>query len=235
MGKSTENEGAQGAEDQSQSSEGTSQGEQQQTSSQDNQLVASLLESDVASGIISKLVEKGVASEFQKNKDKRLQQVDDNKSEITRLREKVEGKGMTFEDAEAQIQQENTQAEIQDQLAQVLQGKASDGDDTPKTWTEREAAILNSSAIDPRDPELKRFRDKFDDPDEYLKELPNKVWQMAKRPAGDEGSASGGQGTKVDEDLQAEYDKEMALIRRGDVKAITDLKKAYRKKGLEVW
>lgn len=235
MGKGTEFEGTQEAEGQGQSSQGTSQGEHLETSAQEKQLVASLLQSETASKLISDMVEQGVAKAFQSNKDKRLQQVDENKSEIQRIRELVEGKGLSFDDAEAQIRQENTQAEIQDKLATLLAGEADNAPDKGKLWTEREAAILASSGIDPKDPELKRFFEKFDSPEEYLKALPDKVFEMRKRPGGTEGSASGGQGTFVDEDLESEYKKEFAQIKPGNWRAIATLNKKYRAKGLEVW
>ena len=232
MEKGTVGQGTQGVEGQGVTNPETSQGEHLETSSQEKQLVAELLKSDAASEILDKMVEERASKYMQSNKDKRFQSQDDR---LERLESLVSGKGMSFEDAKAQIHREDEQAEIKEQLNQILSGQAGTGAVTPDNWTEREAAILASQGINANDPELRRFKAKFDDPTQYLKELPNKAWQMATRPEGSEGSASGGQGTSVDENLEAEYLKELAQIRRGDVRAIDALKRKYRGKGLPVY
>lgn len=234
MGKSTELEETH-AEGQNQSNSETSPGEHRQSSSQEAQLVASLLESKTASAILDKMVDERAAKYLQSNKDKRFQTVDDNTDRLDRLEALVDGKGMSFEDAKAQIQAEDRQSEIETTLNAILEGQAVGGSDIATDWTERETAILASQGINANDPELKRFKAKFDDPSEYIKQLPNKAWQMSTRPEAGEGSASGGQGTSVDEDLEAEYLKELATIRRGDIRAIDALKRKYRGLGLPVY
>jgi len=235
MEKSTVGKGTQDVEGQGLSGSGTSQGEHLDTSAQEKQLVASLLESETASKLLDKMVEERAQKYMQSNKDKRLAQVEENKSRLDRLEELVEGKGMSFEDAKAQIQREDEQAEIKEQLARLLDGKAGKAGDDSGLWTERESAILASQGLDPKDPELIRFKAKFNDPEEYIRELPKKAFEMATRPGGSEGSASGGQGNVVKEDLESEYEKELAQIRRGDYRSIDRLKRKYRKLGYEVW
>jgi len=226
----TELDEVQDVEGTGQSSQNTSQGEHQQSSSQDNQSVVELLKSEAASEAIAELV----AKEFQRNKDKRLRQVEDNVTEIQRLRELVEGKGMSFEDAEAQIQREDRDAKIETLAEQLLKGQAGQVADTNKPWTEREATILGGR-VQPSDPELKRFRNQFNSVDEYLAALPDKVWQMEKRPGASGASAAGGTGVVVHEDLEAKYLEELGQIRRGDVRSIDQLKRKYRKLGLAVY
>jgi len=213
-----------------QSIQETSGQQAERTSSQEAQSVAELLQSEEASGIVAGLV----AKEFQKNKDKRLADVPEIKSEVARLRELVEGKGMSFDEAEAQVGQEKRQAVIEGQLTEILANKATLPSDEGKSWIEREAAILGAKNVDQSDPEFIRFKREFDDPEKYLEALPDKVWQLQSRPTGTEGSASGGQGTQVNEDLEAEYNSRLALL-RGNVQGILALKKEMRGKGLDKW
>jgi hypothetical protein len=48
-------------------------------------------------------------------------------------------------------------------------------------------------------------------------------------------SALEGELQEYDEDLLAQYNKQLKDIRQGDVRAIDALKKAYRRKGLSIW
>lgn len=200
-------------------------------SSQANQLAASVFEK--LQPLIDESVSDGVAKEFQSNKDKRFQK---NEDELSRLRQLVEGKGMSFDDAEEVINQEVAMADLQTKLKQVLDGASTeDKGDTETSWADRQATILGQANIDPNDPELLRFRREFKEPAEYIAALPDKVWQMEGRPGGTEAGASGGEGQQVNVDLMAEYQAELAKIPRGQVSKISDLKAAYRKKNLEVW
>jgi len=237
MGNEQEREGFQGSEGTDQSSQDTSGNESQQTSGQGQLSVEELLQSEAASKYIAEQVEKGVASEFQKNKDKRLQQVDDNKTEIQRIRELVEGKGLSFDEADAQIQSENRQIEIETKLNALIGDEAGGAGDTNKTWTERETAMLSGRGISPDNPELVRFRRSFDTPEEYVKALPDRLWQLQSGAKGDESGASGGQGSGVaSEDLQAEYDARIAgLSKPIPPHVLADTKAEFRKKGLPIY
>ena len=220
-----------GLENQDTSSQETSNQQGDVLSSQANQLAASVFEQ--IQPLIDQSVQDGVAKEFQSNKDKRFQK---NEDELSRLRQLVEGKGMSFDDAEQVINQEDAMTDLQTKLAQVLDGTSTeDTGDTETSWADRQATILGQANIDPKDPELIRFKNEFKDPADYIAALPDKVWQMGIRPTGTEAGASGGEGKKVNVDLMAEYQAELAKIPRGQVGKINDLKKAFRAKNLEVW
>ena len=206
-----------------------------QTSGQEKPSVAELLKDPEASEIISKLVEEGVKREFQSNKDKRLDQVDKNATRLDKIEELMVGKGMDFSQAKATVLKEEKDLEIETKLNQLLENKPMETADTSDNWADRETAILGARNISPQDPEIVRFRRQFKTPEEYVEALPNRLWQLQTGITGGEGDASGGQGTPVVEDLEAEYQERLSKIPRGAVHQMNDLKAEYRKKGLNKW
>lgn len=234
MDTSKERDELTGVEGQGQSNPDTSLPEGSQSSSQGTLDVAQLLADPTASELIDKMVDERVSKAFQSNKDKRLQKVDDNASRLDKIENKMEGNGMDYQTAKAEVLQEERDAKI-DAALQSLETETVGSGDTQTDWTARETAIL-SGRVDVNDPELRRFRNEFEDINEYLQALPNKVWQMQTRVQGDASGVAGGTGSAVDVDLKAEYDAELAALDKPiRPHVLADVKAKYRKKGLQIY
>ena len=100
--------------------------------------------------------------------------------------------------------------------------------------------ILDGAGIaygDPRYTALyEQYKDSISSPQAWERVLKTAVEAWSKQAQPIPGAVvTEGQRPPAPPSLQAEYEAEVAKIKQGDIAALTQLKEAYRKKGLDVW
>jgi hypothetical protein len=220
--------------------------------SEDKQTSPSGQADELVDAVLEKLtpeMEKIAEKQWQAGKDRRISQhetrldsLEGALAEYDELRES----GMSSAEAKDKMSMNRTLKSLKEEIASLKgedRNQASGGTDS-SDWTSKEQAILDRVGMDPNSQQFTEFvRSKtWESPGEYLAELQNKAfeWRTSKANAPQPSAASAAQTagqSGVQPDLEVQYKEEMKKLRESgnsDPRAVFNIKKKYRDKGLDV-
>ncbi len=219
-----------------------SEGKQTSPSNQADELAERVLEK------LEPRMEEIAEKQWQSGKDRRiaehetrLDSLEGALAEYDRLRES----GMSSAEAKDKMSMNMTLKELREEVSNLKQQDSRETSGrSDDDWTGQEQAILERVGIDENSPEFADFvrSKKWENTDEYISALKSKAfeWRQSNvtkpRPSAASAAQTAGQ-SGTEPDLEAQYKKEMEELRksgRSNPKAVFNIKKKYRDKGLDV-